>query len=1109
MDTINTSDILTCNYGYDYKLTVREEDYEGIHYRCSMGMLHIRMFYKPFIMKCFSMITIDSETTGRKNYIYTKYVGQIPLQKENYMQQTGNVITYYHFTNCDKIVLTYFFKEILVQNDTNELLSFLQEGQEQLTYMDTLGWQKIEGEPDTGEPSDVCAAKVTYRNDPIILPQNIEDFSLPEQYRDCTFNPDLSGYDGNYDPLTMPFTELRYTSKPSQKLINAVHEDYETGLVILGEIPIWVYTDLLPLNEKGYITQNGKRYQILDINNSWYENVDNYIDLTKLDNIDFSRFENFYVKRVLISEEYRNKSLPFKYYENGELKNSIIEYKKIMALNIEDDTIIMNITSTGNKPLDNLIENNELDIVIRKNISSVTKMKINIQTMLITQNDITQNDDLVVELYSNLNKIILRGNDDVIIELTPENLSYTIENLFCINGTLDSNNKYTPINIYSNGQLNVPYYKLEANNYNKLININLYNVNQNNEVIESELNLIINGDITGLYDLLPLTSIKLNNEKDINYINGPVSYIEIDENTSFMNLRELSNKEEVPITKFGIINSETDEFEQNVFTNLNVYYSEYNKQLKLLNGIIRLIPEPVKEYTRDSVNSSQDFILYDQRYVNFFLFENGNSYLYLNREMSTTFIENFGTMTMTSRIIIQNWSCEINELNNITPGNLMLRYYAYGTENIREFNLGRAEKYCTNLYIVNGTIENDNLVLTENNEIAEMSSNFLGFRCRKIYSTNCIIERSINTNFVINGIIPSDIYRTILSSNDKTVNALPCNVENIEIGIKENNSIINLTNIANSSTLLNIYNNGNKKLYVNEVNILERFKDKITLPDNMFTYYDGIQEKPSTINYIKDFALELPEIKEYELTDDKKLLITFKDQATYNCFNYLVQEENSQKYLIFDMSMVYTTEEEIEYLYYLFENGLYISKDIEDNKVEFYIEPASCSNSKLRVCDTYGFIKEYIFQDTGFDVKNLKIIYNTNDNENIITPLGNVFNNENYINILNADLRVSFSFHYLDYYNEHTYNTTNCKYSNSIINIVVKGKIPSWLYKYLKLPIKIDQDNKIIREEYSYSQLVSVNAIPISGMRIDNTEPENQCSMDLTFIDLSKEQYID
>ena len=102
MSTIDTSDILTCNYGYDYKKTVEEIDYTGKHYMCSMGTLHIRMFYKPFIMKCFSMITIRSEPTGRKNYIYTNYdIGGIDheLQTQNHRNFCTQPCRR-HFFNC-------------------------------------------------------------------------------------------------------------------------------------------------------------------------------------------------------------------------------------------------------------------------------------------------------------------------------------------------------------------------------------------------------------------------------------------------------------------------------------------------------------------------------------------------------------------------------------------------------------------------------------------------------------------------------------------------------------------------------------------------------------------------------------------------------------------------------------------------------------------------------------------------------------------------------------------------------------------------------------------------------------------------------------------------
>lgn len=1106
MSVITHSNIET--FRYSIYSSPKEETYDPINHikvrTCNDTELYLYVYYRPIIMKGFRLITIDDN-----KYIETNILDYIPEQLPNKTYYEGYVIVEErHVQNYNRRVVEHYFKDILIWNESQTTSNFLPESGVNKSYIITVTWQKPTIYHHEEEHDGIWVAKLTYRKEPIVLPRNIEEFTLPEIYRTQSFDTHVDAYDYNYDPFNSSNNTPNSTSNYIQKLINAVYEGFEIGLVVTGEIPLWVYTNLLPLSEKGHITQNGKTYQILDINNSWYENVDNYIDLTGLDEIDFSRFDNFYVKRVIISEEYRNRSLPFKYYENGQLKNSIIDYRKIMTLDIEDDTIIMNITSTGNKPLDELVENNEIKLRIRKNISSVTKMKVIIQAMLITQDS-----DLVVGLYSSLNKIILEG-DDVTKELLPSDLIYTIENLFCINGTLDSNNKYTPTNIYSNGELNVPCYKLEVDNYDKLININLYNVDQNNEVMESELNLIINSDITSLYDSLPLTNMKLDDRKNINYINGPVSYIEVSENTSFMNLRELPDKEEVPITKFGVIDPETGEFEQNVFTNLDVYRSDYNEELKLLDSTVRLITEPVKTYIHypdyDDGYYSQDFTLYDQRYVNFFLFENGNTYLYLNRAMSTTFRNERGFASKTSYIIIKNWSCEINELNNIISDGLILRYYESETGNsIKEVNLKDSprvlKKQCTNLYIVNGTIENDNLVSTENNEIIEMSSTFLGFECTNIYSTNCMIEGSKNTNFIMNGIITEDIYKSVLFSDNRTVNALPCDVDNIEIGIEGNDSTIDLTNVANSSTLLSIYNNGKKKLYISSVDILERFKDKISLPDDMFTYYDGIQEKPSTINYIKDWALELPEIKEYELTDDKKLLVTFKEQATYNCFNYLVQEEeeDSEHYLILDMSMIYTTDEEIEYLYYLFENGLYISKYNENNEIIFNLEPDSDSDSKLRVCDTNGFIKEYIFgyQNIGFDVKNLTLIYNANDDKNIITPLGNIFDNEDYINIPDAILRVYFGDDYLNYYNEHTYNTTNCNYLNATINLVVKGEIPSWLYKYLKLPIKIDRYNKI-REEDLNSQIVSVNAIPVPGMRIDNINPENQCTFNLYKIKL-------
>ena len=613
--------------------------------------------------------------------------------------------------------------------------------------------------------------------------------------------------------------------------------------------------------------------------------------------------------------------------------------------------------------------------------------------------------------------------------------------------------------------------------------------------------------------------MKLDDRKDIDYINGPVSYIEVNENTSFMNLRELPNKEEVPITKFGVINPETNEFKQNVFTNLDVYYSEYNKQLKSLDGTIRLITEPVKEYEAIFDSSLggyiQTFFLYDQRYTNFFLFENGNLYLYLNREMSLNLVIGYNYH---SYIKIENWSCEINELNKISPGKIMLAYYASRTGNKIIKRTIKETRSCTNLYIVNGTIENDNLVSMESNEIPEMSSNFLGFTCNNIYSTNCIIEESKNTNIIMNGEISSSIYNSVISDDKKTINAIPCGVKGIEIGIKGNNSSIDLTNVADSNPILSVSNKFKKKVYVSKVDILERFKDKIKLSNDIFTYYDGIEEKPSIMNYVKDWALELPECYEGCELDENMLTVNFGEYLQLGD-NYLLDNlENNSTYEL-DLSM--KTDLDLSNVTTLCLN-LDTLKFIKKGDFNVYLQNL---NNVHITFNKDGFLKRTeSISISDQNIKNCCLMYGDyvlKDDTYFITPLGTMLDNDEYITFDSY-----FELHSIV---NNLKCTNTCWYSNSSehpknqeFNLLLSGDLTNWVNKYFKdsekiLPITlkytVKEDGKykceILESDYSGTdcfKVSTINALPAPGIGIhlgNGTTEDYTSSMDLSEINFN------
>ena len=403
MSVINKKDTLISKDDYKYLAERIEPNGRYTYHYCSDGEAYIKIFYNPFIMKKFNSKEINGPD-GTKKYIYTVYErSTISLTKRDYYYAENGNIIYYKFDECNYFTVQHFFKEILVQNKTNETLSFLQEGQEKITYLENFNFEKLETpRDDNSKTSEIIAARITYANDPITLPQNIEDFELPEQYRNCIFNPQLKGYNDNYDPLTMSINKLEIKDEPLKVLTNAVYEGCETKLILKGQIPAWIYTNLLPLNKKGYITQNEKTYRIVDINNSWYEDVDNWIDLTDIGEIDITYFSNFYVKTVFIEINYKTViewKHPFKYYEKGKLNNSIIKYMTpIKSINVDESTIIFKLkdqlrnnflsteTINGINYTHIYIGDTKSKEFEKLNLSLYSKIKLEIENLRLTNN---------------------------------------------------------------------------------------------------------------------------------------------------------------------------------------------------------------------------------------------------------------------------------------------------------------------------------------------------------------------------------------------------------------------------------------------------------------------------------------------------------------------------------------------------------------------------------------------------------------------------------------------------------------------------------------------------------------------------------------------------
>lgn len=154
----------------------------------------------------------------------------------------------------------------------------------------------------------------------------------------------------------------------SMLLINGKSDfnGHDIVINVSGIIPTWVFKNMLPLEEKAWINNNGelvsgdsRTYHISMINETWYQNVHNVLYLLDSD-IDFltiteNYVKNFYVKKVGVPYTMKGIELPFQYWEDGELKPSEIEYiitdNLIERVYEEDEYVVIEM-----KPIDFSVE---------------------------------------------------------------------------------------------------------------------------------------------------------------------------------------------------------------------------------------------------------------------------------------------------------------------------------------------------------------------------------------------------------------------------------------------------------------------------------------------------------------------------------------------------------------------------------------------------------------------------------------------------------------------------------------------------------------------------------------------------------------------------------
>ena len=394
-------------------------------------------------------------------------------------------------------------------------------------------------------------------------------------------------------------------------MINGICPDFNTNskdkikITVSGEIPLWVYENLLPLSTKGYIDEQGNvvednytgtKYKILGINDAFYENIESSINFGERTDIDFERFKNFYVKNVKLSIDYYGQILPFKYWEDGVLKDSNIEYysnesEDIASISNVDYILTIHFNPQNeNDFLDKYIKEENGNKILVFNVSS-TNLNEDVQSLT----DYSFRGNLII-----IDQMIREENGSVftieccseqiqgihIIYSTETNTTGTIEcsvspdykinNLYCINtNDLDLNDELPEIELTLSTQ---DYITL------KYDNLYLTNLKKNGA---TNTNLLLEGDITSLYQYLPLKKDEYPEGypellKGVDTINdSPVPNEYLDANIS-MCLINIEDANDIDISKFGI--TKNGEFEQNVFISLITAYRSEAIIQKLTNS---------------------------------------------------------------------------------------------------------------------------------------------------------------------------------------------------------------------------------------------------------------------------------------------------------------------------------------------------------------------------------------------------------------------------------------------------------------------------------------------------------------------------------------------
>ena len=413
------------------------------------------------------------------------------------------------------------------------------------------------------------------------------------------------------------------------------------------------------------------------------------------------------------------------------------------------------------------------------------------------------------------------------------------------------------------------------------------------------------------------------------------------------------------------------------------------------------------------------------------------------------------------------------------------------------------------------------------------------------------------------------VYKKYLDSSGKVYRAIePSDIDDLEIiGINadpgmrnvkfpykgqevQNNLIyqgssIDLSDVekgaaANPDTFNRMYvkdgeNKLNKVFFVNEVKLLKRFQEKLSVPEGTFTYFmyegDTNKEKNSVITWSeeRDWSLDLPDCyvkSEINPENNTELLIKFGEYIQIeksNGFNYLLDNLINNRNIILDVS-INTISNEFNNIKIILDQLIIITTGIQidlsyvDLFIIKYNINGFISTTQLNLYVSYSNYKIinkcYAIYISSYDDR-INI-----DNKILIKPKKSMFtiDNDKY-GIVRCGAYTRG--HYVEIEELHCTNAAqfNTAFPEKFsVNILTYGAIPEWIYKYMKLPIKVKnavsisgtffcelvlpEDITVISD---FFKIDSINALPAPGIGIylgDGITEDYTSSIDLSGIDL-------